>query len=101
MAADGDGALEVVPVRHLGRWVGSAVAVLFVAMLVHTLLSKVPTGQVACHSVAGVRRCHDVIGWRFSWDVVGRFFTNGDIIAGLWRTIELTVLAMVAGIVLG
>jgi len=81
--------------------VGSAVAVLFVAMLVHTLLSKVPTGQVACHTVAGVRRCHALIGWRFSWNVVGRFFTNGDIIAGLWRTIELTVIAMVAGIVLG
>jgi polar amino acid transport system permease protein len=101
MAANGDGALEVVPVRHVGRWVGSAVALLFVAMLVHTLFSKVPTGQVACRSVAGVRRCHDVIGWRFSWGVVGRYFTNGEVISGLWRTLDLTVLAMLVGIVLG
>lgn len=101
MTKDGDGAVEVVPVRHVGRWVGSAVALLVLAMLVHTLLSKVSTGQVACTTANGVRRCHPVVGWRFSWDVVGQYFTNHEVVVGLWRTIELTVLAMVVGITLG
>lgn len=101
MTTNGDGALEVVPVRHVGRWVGSGVAVLLLAMLVHTLFSRVPTGQVRCATVAGVRRCHQVVDWRFGWHEVGQYFTNSEIIAGLGRTIELTVIAMVIGIILG
>jgi polar amino acid transport system permease protein len=101
MTANGDGTLEVVPVRHVGRWVGSAVALLFVAMLVHTLLSRVATGQVRCATIAGVRRCHAVMDWRFGWHEVGQYFTSREIVHGLFLTIEITVIAMVIGICLG
>lgn len=101
MTANGDGALEVVPVRHVGRWVGSAVALLFLAMLVHTLFSRVPTGQIRCATVAGVRTCHQVIDWRFGWHVVGQFFTSREVVIGLVRTLEVTVISMAIGISLG
>ncbi|MGH9020873.1 MAG: amino acid ABC transporter permease [Acidimicrobiales bacterium] len=83
MTANGDGAAEVVPVRHVGRWFGSFAALVVVAMVIHTLLSKV-NGK-----------------WRFRWDVVGHYFASREIFDGLVKTLELTVLAMVIGIVLG
>ena len=101
MTMNGDGAVKVVPVRHVGRWFGAGAALLFVAMLVHTLLSRVPTGTTACHTTSGVRTCHALIDWRFSWTVVDHYFTSSEILAGLVKTLELTVLAMTIGIVLG
>ena len=101
MTTNGDDAVEVVPVRHVSRWIGGFFALVFVAMLVHTLLSKVPTGQVYCHSVNAVRSCHAILEWRFSWDVVGQYFTSSLILHGLLVTIELTVISMTIGIVLG
>ena len=95
--------LEVVPLRHYGRWVGVAVALVVVAMVAHTLLSKIPssTGQQVCHVVSGAKRCSPVLVWRFSWNVVGQFFLSREILDGLWLTLQLTVIAMVIGIVLG
>ncbi len=101
MPTNGDAELRVVPVRHVGRWFGAAVALVGVAMLVHTLLSKVPTGQVACHVVNGARRCRPVVNWRFSWNIVFHYFTTRNILDGLVLTIKLTVMSMVVGIVLG
>ena len=101
MTMNGDGAVKVVPVRHVGRWFGAGAALLFVAMLVHTLLSRVPTGTTACRTTSGVRTCHSLIDWRFSWTVVGHYFTSSEILQGLVKTLELTVLAMTIGIVLG
>lgn len=98
---NGDSAAKVVPVRHVGRWVGAAVALLFISMLVHTLLSKVPTGQRACHTVNGSRLCHNIVNWRFSWNVVGQYFTTSEVLHGLVVTLELTALAMAIGIVFG
>lgn len=99
--AEGDGAVEVVPVRHVGRWVGTVVAVVVVAMVVHTLLSKIPFGAPVCRIAHSVRSCHRASHWRFDWNIVGQYFTTREVLDGLNRTLELTVLAMAIGICLG
>jgi len=101
MTTNGDTAVRVVPVRHFGRWVASFFAVILVAMLIHTLLSKIPNGQVACQTIDAVRTCHNVVNWRFSWNVVFQYFTVTEIIQGLGRTLLLTVISMTIGITLG
>jgi polar amino acid transport system permease protein len=69
----------VVKLRHPGRWATYAVGAVLAAMLVNTLL----TNQ------------------NFGWGVVGHYVVSGEILAGLGKTIELTVIAMVIGIALG
>jgi polar amino acid transport system permease protein len=71
--------IRAVPVRRPGRWVGAAAVAVLLAMLVHTLLTNP----------------------RFEWGIVGQYFTSGSIVVGLLRTLELTALAMVIGIILG
>jgi len=71
--------LRAVPVRHRGRWVVSAI-VLFVVV-------------VAIHSVA--------TNPRFGWGTVGDYLFAHRILAGLVKTLELTVIAMVVGVLLG
>ncbi|HUV58075.1 MAG TPA: amino acid ABC transporter permease [Acidimicrobiales bacterium] len=83
MSTNGDDSMEVVPVRHIGRWFGGAVMLVLLAMFIHTLLSK-PDGK-----------------WRFSWNVVGQYFFSTELLHGLLVTIELTVISMTIGIVLG
>ncbi len=83
MSTNGDGSVKVVPVRHVGRWFGSAIVLVLVAMLVHTMFSKL-NGR-----------------WRFRWDVVHQYFFTSEILHGLLLTIELTVISMTIGIVLG
>jgi len=100
MTTNGD-AVKVVPVRHYGRWVAVCLAILVVAMVIHTLFSKLPTGHKVCHLVNGVRACRPGSTWRFSWTIVGQYFTTSEILHGLLTTIELTILAMIVGIVLG
>jgi polar amino acid transport system permease protein len=79
-AAD-PGAEELVtaPTRHPGRWVAGAVILVLLAMLVNTLVTNP----------------------RFDWPVVRQYFFSARILKGLLRTLELTLIAMVAGIVLG
>lgn len=101
MTQDGDGALEVVPVRHVGQWIAAACAAVLIAMLVHTLFSKLGDHQYSCQLVHGVRRCHEGREWRFTWDIVGHYFTSKEILNGLVLTIWLTFAAMAIGIVLG
>ncbi len=101
MTTDGDTTYRVVPVRHYGRWVAAAVIAVLAAMVVHTIFSKIPTGQVACSTTNGVRACHAVMEWRFGWDVVFQYFTSSLMLKGLVTTIELTLIAMFIGIVLG
>ncbi len=101
MPENRDGEVKVVPVRHPGRWISGAVVAVLVAMLVHTLFSSVPTGQYACRSLDGTRTCHPISEWRFSWNIVFHYFTTSEILHGLLITIELTALAMTAGIVIG
>ena len=81
-------ALTVVPVRHPWRWVASAVLLVVVAMMVNTLFfSHVERG--------GVRE------GRFQWGVVGKYLFFHPILRGIGVTLELTVIAMVAGITIG
>jgi polar amino acid transport system permease protein len=71
--------IQAVPVRHPGRWVAAVVvAVLIVAV---------------AHSVA--------TNPRFEWGVVGDYLFSSRILDGLVLTLELTVVAMAIGIILG
>ena len=86
MMTNGDDVLEVVPVRHVGRWVAAFFVALGLAMLVHTLVfSKAQGGKSS----------------RFGWAIVFQYFTTRQVLSGLLVTLELTVLAMTIGIVLG
>jgi len=71
--------IKAVPVRHPGRWVGVAVIVVLVAMLVHSFLTNP----------------------NFHWDVVGEYLFSDPVLRGLRNTLILTVLAMAIGVVGG
>ncbi|MFC7648709.1 ABC transporter permease subunit [Streptosporangium lutulentum] len=72
----GTATIQAVPLRHPGRWVGSAV----LAFLVIFLLQ----------------------GWaanpRMQWEVVGEYLFSPAVLRGLGTTLLLTFLAMVVGI---
>jgi polar amino acid transport system permease protein len=71
--------IQAVPVRHPGRWVAAALVVLIAAILLRSA----------------------IVNERFQWDVVGDYLFSSRILDGLVTTIELTIIAMVIGIVLG
>src|SRR3989440_7807530 len=73
------GEIQAVPVRHYGRWIAAAV----IAVIVVALGKSIATNQ------------------RFQWDVVRHYLFTSNILDGLVVTLELTVLAMAIGIVLG
>lgn len=80
--------MTVVPVRHPWRWVMSVVILVLVAMLVKTLVfSHVTRG--------GVRE------GRFQWGVVGHYLFAAPVLRGAVITLELTAIAMVAGVLIG
>jgi polar amino acid transport system permease protein len=71
--------VEVVPLRHPGRWIAAAVVLVLAAALVHSAATNP----------------------RFEWGVVGDYLTADVVMRGLLVTLELTVVAMVVGIALG
>jgi polar amino acid transport system permease protein len=71
--------IEAVPVRHPVQWIAAAVVLLIVASLIRSAITND----------------------RFEWDVVGDYLFDSRILDGLVKTIELTVLGMAIGIVLG
>ncbi len=73
------GEIRAVPVRHPGRWIAAAV----IAVLVAALARSAATNP------------------RFEWGVVGDYLFSSRILDGLVLTLELTVLAMATGSVLG
>lgn len=81
-------AIRAVPVRHPWRWALAAILAVLVAMLVHTLVfsQTEQPGQT---------------GSRFGWDIVGEYLFSSQILAGVRVTIELTVISMLAGVVIG
>ncbi len=82
------GSITAVPVRHPGRWVASVVIAVLAAMLVHSLaFSYTYRGGV-----------HER---RFRWSIIWRYFSSRYIIEGVVVTLELTVLAMAIGMILG
>lgn len=72
-------ALRRRPRRRPWQWVGTAVVLLLAAMLGHSLATNE----------------------NLEWNVVGDYLFSGDILDGLWLTIELTVETMVVGTILG
>ena len=80
--------MTIVPVRHPWRWVVSLIILVLVAMLINTLLfSHVERG--------GIRE------GRFQWAVVGHYLFDAPVLRGIVVTLELTVIAMVAGVLIG
>ena len=71
--------LPVVPLRHPWTWAASVVVVLIAA----AVLASVATNPA------------------FEWPVVAQYMFDGQILLGLARTLELTIIAMVIGLVLG
>jgi polar amino acid transport system permease protein len=72
-------AIEAVPVRHVGRWVAAVVVLAIAAGAVYTLASAPD----------------------MHWDAVRHYLSARLILQGIVTTLELTVLAMLIGIVLG
>jgi polar amino acid transport system permease protein len=71
--------IKAVPVRHYGRWIAASI----VALLVAALIKSVATNP------------------RFDWGTVGHYLFTSRVFDGIQITLELTVLAMLIGIVLG
>ncbi|WP_432991884.1 amino acid ABC transporter permease [Dactylosporangium sp. CA-233914] len=69
----------VVPQRHLSRWILAAVLLLFAVMIGEGLVTN-PAMR---------------------WDVVGDYLFSEPVLEGLVTTLEITVVAMAIGIVLG
>jgi polar amino acid transport system permease protein len=65
--------------RHPGRWIGAAMILLLTAELIRSMSTNP----------------------RFEWDVVGRYLFSPAILVGLLNTLQLTVVAMVIGTLLG
>lgn len=72
-------AIKAVPVRHTGRWVAAVVVLAIAAGIVYTFVSAP----------------------NLKWDVVRHYLFHRLILQGVATTLELTVLAMLIGIVLG
>jgi polar amino acid transport system permease protein len=70
---------KVVPLRHPWTWAASALAVLVAGVVLYSVATN-PA---------------------FQWPVVAEYMLDGQILAGLARTLELTVAAMAIGLVLG
>jgi polar amino acid transport system permease protein len=68
-----------VPVRRPGRWVAAAIVLVVVVAVIRSVVTNP----------------------NFQWGVVGEYLFDGRILHGLRVTIELTVIAMAIGIVLG
>lgn len=71
--------LTVVRSRHVGRWIAVAVIAILVALILRSVITNP----------------------RFRWDQVALFFRDEAVIKGIGVTLELTVISMVVGSVLG
>lgn len=72
-------AIEAVPVRHPGRWIGAAAIALLVAMFINSLLTNP----------------------NWDWQLVGEQLFAPPIVKGVGVTIILTILSMIIGVVGG
>ena len=70
---------QIVPLRHPGRWLATAVVLVVIGLVFYSVATN-PA---------------------FEWDVVGQYMLNGQILTGLGRTLELTIAAMIIGLALG
>lgn len=70
---------KVTPLRHPIRWVGGALICVATAMFINALITNP----------------------HFEWSVVGDYLFSRPILSGLYLTVELTLVAMVAACVIG
>ncbi|MGR8008327.1 amino acid ABC transporter permease [Streptomyces hypolithicus] len=70
--------IKAIPIRHWGRWVSGVIVIAALGMLVYAF------------SQGNVR-----------WDTVGEFIFDDRILAGMGRTLLISVLSMLIGLVLG
>jgi polar amino acid transport system permease protein len=71
--------IKAVPVRRPGRWIATAIVLVIAASIVRSM----------------------IVNPNFDWHLVGNSLVDGRITHGVVVTIELTVIAMLIGIVLG
>src|SRR6266516_3894015 len=71
--------IKAIPVRHPGRWVAAAIIVYLSAALVKSVATNP----------------------RFEWGIIRHYFSSSRVLQGLVTTLELTVLCMAIGIVIG
>src|SRR5436190_9706848 len=71
--------IKAIPVRQPGRWVAAAIIVYLSAALVKSVATNP----------------------RFEWGIIRHYFTSSRVLQGLVTTLELTVLCMAIGIVIG
>src|SRR5438034_1715138 len=71
--------IKAIPVRHPGRWVAAAIIVSLSAALVKSVATNP----------------------RFEWGIIRHYFSSSRVLQGLVTTLELTVLCMAIGIVIG
>lgn len=71
--------ITAVPVRHPGRWLAAAAIAYVIVALGYSLVTNP----------------------RFEWNVVGEFLFSEAILRGLGNTLLLTIIAMLAGVLLG
>jgi polar amino acid transport system permease protein len=71
--------IRAVPVKRPGRWLAAAIVLVLAIAIVHSIATNP----------------------RFEWGVVGEYLFDERILEGLRVTVELTVIAMAVGIVLG
>jgi polar amino acid transport system permease protein len=74
-----DTEIRAIPVRHYGRWIGAAVAILFVVLVARLF----------------------ILSPNIKWDKVAHYLFNDQILVGLRLTIIFTIAAMAIGISLG
>ena len=79
-------AIKAVPVRHPGRWVAAIVVGAIAAYILYTIVVAIQNDRTAQGS---------------GWATVRFYLFNGLIFRGILVTLELTVLAMAVGIVMG
>jgi polar amino acid transport system permease protein len=79
---------KVVPLRHPGRWASAVIVAVVAAMMIHTLFFS--------YTVRNGQREP-----RFEWGVVRQYIFTSPILHGVLVTLEITVLAMIVGIILG
>ncbi|WP_152186195.1 amino acid ABC transporter permease [Segeticoccus rhizosphaerae] len=77
--AHGEDEIRVVPRRMVGRWIGAAVVSIAAAWVIYQLVTN-PA---------------------YDWGTVWHYFLDGTVLQGLWMTLLLTALTMVAGALLG
>ena len=75
--------IKAVPVRHPGRWIAAAIVLVIAASIIRSVVTNTGPNK------------------GFQWTWVGHYLFDSRILHGVVVTLELTVLAMLIGIVLG